>query len=96
MSYRKFINVRMADAMHAALHALAAERRTDVAKLVRQLIARELAGAPDLAAEQREQILFLAIAADNFLAAQPDQHLRDTTIQMWRDRLAEEAARHGV
>lgn len=90
MSYRKFINVRMSDGMFGALHALARERQTDAGKLVRQLIAEELSGTLDRVAEQREQILFLAIAADNFLAAQPDQRLRDTTIQMWRDRLAEE------
>ena len=63
--------------MRAELNALAAERQTDVGKLVRRLIADELAGKPVAVAEAIDQILYLAIAMDGLLATNPNPDLRD-------------------
>ena len=90
MSYHEFITVRMGGAMRADLFALAVTRQTDVGKLVRQLIARELAGAHDRTAEAYDQILYLAIAMDGLLGAHPDRDLRPKLLRIWQDRLAEE------
>ena len=54
------------------------------------MVRRELAGGPDQGTEQREQILFIAIAMDGLLNAHPDPQLRQTMIRLWRERLAEE------
>ena len=90
MSYRNNINFRVGDQMRADILALAAERNTDTGKLLRAMVRRELAGGPDQVTEQREQILFIAIAMDGLLSAHPDPQLRPTMIRLWRERLAEE------
>ena len=51
---------------------------------------RELAGGPDQVIDQREQILFIALAMDGLLNAHPDPQLRPTMVRLWRERLAEE------
>lgn len=93
MSYQKFVTIRMSDAMHAALHALAKERGTDVGKLVRQLISQELSGTRDRLPEALDQILFLAIMVDG-VYAQREPELRAQLVQIWRDRLADEGRHH--
>ena len=65
MSYHHFITVRMSGAMRAELDQLVASRRTDIGKLVRELIARELHAAPDRIGEALGQLLFVAIALDD-------------------------------
>lgn len=93
MPYRDVVTIRMSGAMHADLIALAAKRQTDVGKLVRELIAYELHLGRDRVREAVDQILFLAIAMDELLAAHDDETLRDHVIEQWRDRLREENAR---
>ena len=90
MSYHINMTFRIGEQMRADLFALAAERNTDAGKILRALVRRELAGGPDQGAEQREQILFVAIAVDGLLGASPDPELRPTIIRLWRERLAEE------
>jgi hypothetical protein len=92
MSYHEFITVRMSGTMRAELFAFAAERQLDVGKLVRDLIAFELAVGRHRAREALGQLLFLAIAMDELLAAHSDETLRDHVIQQWRTRLDEEAS----
>lgn len=89
MSYHEFITVRMSSAMRAELSALAARRDTDVGKLVRDLIAYELAVGRDRMKEAFGQLLFLAIAMDELLAAHADPDLRDQVIRRWRARIDE-------
>lgn len=89
MSYHEFITVRMSSAMRAELIALAARRDTDVGKLVRDLIAYELAVGRDRMKEAFGQLLFLAIAMDELLAAHNDPDLRDQVIRQWRARIDE-------
>jgi hypothetical protein len=96
MPYRDIINFRVSAAMRADLEQLAKERETDIGKLLRQLIARELSGAPDQLREQREQILFLAIAMDGLLAAHPDTELRPRLVRLWQQRLAREGSSHAA
>lgn len=87
MSYKKYITVRMDGAMHADLMALVNERQTDVGKLMRQLIARELLGTSDRIAEALDQVLFTAIAMEGLLDRHTDPNLRAQVLQVWRDRL---------
>jgi hypothetical protein len=94
MSYRNIISFRVGDQMRADLEALATARDTDVGKLLRLLVRRELADIGISPAEQREQILFLAIAMDGLLGAHADPTLRTTVIDLWRERLVEEGRRH--
>jgi hypothetical protein len=90
VSYHEFITVRMSSAMRAELIALAARHETDVGKLVRDLIAYELAVGRDRMKEAFGQLLFLAIAMDELLAAHSEPDLRDHVIRQWRARIAEE------
>ena len=92
MPYRDVVTIRMSGAMHADLIALAARRQTEVGKLVRELIAYELTLGRDRVREAVDQILFLAIAMDELLAAHDDETLRDHVIEQWRMRLREENA----
>ena len=94
MSYSNNMNFRVGDQMRADILALAIERNTDTGKLLRAMVRRELARGPDHVAEQREQILFIAIAMDGLLGAHPDPQLRPTMIRLWRERLAEEGRSH--
>ncbi len=95
MPYRKFVTVRMGDAMHADLLAFTGGRDLDVGKFIRQLIDRELKGSRDRVSEALDQVLFLAILIDGVYAErEPD--LRAELVQVWRDRLAEEGRRHGA
>lgn len=97
MSYDPVLSIRVPVTVHARLRALADERGLNVSELIR-LVLLDALGRNEFEQSRKdeaiEQILFLAMAADNFLAAQPDQTLRNTTIQMWHDRLAEERQRH--
>ena len=92
MPYRDLITIRMSSAMRAELNALAAQRETDVAKLVRDLIAHELSIGRDRMKEAFGQLLFLAIAMDELLAAHRDPGLRDQVIRQWRARTAQEGS----
>ena len=94
MSYSNNMNFRVGDQMRADILALAIERNTDTGKLLRAMVRRELARGPDQVTEQREQILFIAIAMDGLLGAHPDAQLRPTMIRLWRERLAEEGRSH--
>ncbi|WP_137786584.1 hypothetical protein [Sphingomonas sp. 3P27F8] len=96
MSYHQFITVRMSGAMRAELDQLVASRRTDIGKLVRELIARELHAAPDRIGEALGQLLFVAIALDELLAAHADPNLRATVIRLWRDATSEEGRFHAA
>lgn len=93
MPYRDVVTIRVSCAMHADLIALAAKRQTDVGKLVRELVAYELTLGRDRVREAIDQILFLAIAMDELLAAHDDETLRDHVLEQWRNRLREEHAR---
>ena len=92
MPYHDFITVRMSSAMRAELIALAARRDTDVGKLVRDLIAYEIALGRDRMKEAFGRLLFLAIAMDELLAAHSDPELRDQVIRQWRARIVEEGS----
>ena len=92
MSYANIISFRVGDELHTDLLALATARPMDVGKLLRSLVSRELQGTGHHATEQREMIIFLAIAMDGLLRAQPDPQLRQTVVKLWRERLAEEQA----
>ena len=94
MSYSNNMNFRVGDQMRADILALAIARNTDTGKLLRAMVRRELARGPDHVTEQREQILFIAIAMDGLLGAHPDPQLRPTMIRLWRERLAEEGRSH--
>ena len=94
MSYSNNMNCRVGDQMRADILALAIERNTDTGKLLRAMVRRELARGPDHVTEQREQIMFIAIAMDGLLGAHPDPQLRPTMIRLWRERLAEEGRSH--
>lgn len=96
MSYKKYITVRMDSTMHADLMALVNERQTDVGKLMRQLIARELLGTSDRIAEALDQVLFTAIAMEGLLDRHTDPNLRAQVLQVWRDRLAAEGRPHAA
>ncbi|WP_156680479.1 hypothetical protein [Sphingomonas profundi] len=90
MSYHELIAIRLSSAMRAELNALATSRQTDVGKLVRRLIANELAGSRSRVEEAIDQILYLAIAMDGLLAAHPNPDLRHDMLRLWNERLAEE------
>ena len=90
MSYHELIAIRLSSAMRTELSALAASRQTDVGKLVRRLIANELAGSRSRFEEAIDQILYLAIAMDGLLATNPNPDLRENMLRLWQDRLAEE------
>ena len=90
MSYETIIAFRASDAMRVALDQLAEERETDIGKILRVLVARELGIVRDPLADLREQMLFAAIALDGLLAANPDASLRPRIIKIWQDRLAGE------
>ncbi|WP_162527232.1 hypothetical protein [Sphingomonas solaris] len=90
MSYHELIAIRLSSAMRAELNALAASRQTDVGKLVRRLIANELAGSRSRVEDAIDQILYLAIAMDGLLATNPNPELRNNMLELWKDRLAEE------
>ncbi len=94
MAYQELISVRVSRQMRAELDALAHARDTDLGKLLRAIIRRELLGAASTPAEQHEQILFIAIAMDGLLGVHPDPDLRESIITLWRERLAQEARRH--
>lgn len=96
MSYHEFITVRMSGTMRAELFAHAAERQLDVGKLVRELLARELRGAPDRISEALGQLLFVAIALDELLAVHADPDLRATVIRLWREATSEEGRFHAA
>ncbi len=92
MSYHHVVSFRVGSQLHTDLLALAAERHTDVGKLLRGLIHRELRGAGNNAVEEREMIIFIAIAIDGLLGTNPDPELRPTIIKLWRERLAADQA----
>jgi hypothetical protein len=96
MSYHHFITVRMSGAMRAELDQLVATRNTDIGKLVRELLARELKAAPDRINEALGQLLFVAIALDELLAVHADPDLRATVIRLWRDATSEEGRFHAA
>lgn len=93
MSYRNLIACHVSDAVHAEFQALAQSREMAVAELLRKMVIRELAER-EHAREQREQVLFLAIAMDGLLGAHPDPQLRPHLIRLWQERLAQEERRH--
>ena len=90
MSYHNVVSFRVGNELHADLLALTAKRGTDVGKLIRSLIYRELRGGIDQALEQYEMTVFLAIAMDGLLLAHPDPQLRPKLIKLWQERMAEE------
>ena len=90
MSYHNVLSFRVGNELHADLLALVAKRGTDVGKLIRSLIYRELRGGIDQALEQYEMTVFLAIAMDGLLLAHPDPQLRPKLIKLWQERMAEE------
>lgn len=96
MSYPDVITFRVSRAMRSDLARLAGERDIDVAKLLRQLIARELAGGHDRTRESLDQLLFVALALEGLLQAHPDRDLHPTIVRLWRERLAEEGLRHAA
>lgn len=79
----------------AAFLARAKARNLTGSSALRQLVINDLFGPAFDPREQRNHILFMAIAMDGLLDAHPDPELRPRLIQIWRDRIAEEEGRHG-
>lgn len=96
MSYPDVITFRVSRAMRLNLARLAGERDVDVAKLLRQLIARELAGGPDRTRDALDQLLFVALALEGLLQAHSDRELHPTIVRLWRERLADQEQRHAA
>ena len=96
MSYHELIAIRLSSSMRAELAALAHARQTDVGKIVRRLIANELSGARERIDEVLDLVLYIAIAVDGLLAAQPDPELRHEMLRLWKARLAEEGRPHAA
>lgn len=90
MPYRNLISCHVSDAVRDSFYALARSRELTAASLLRQMIVREIADPRDHAAEQRSQILFLAIAMDGLLAAHSDPELRPRLVRLWQERIARE------
>jgi hypothetical protein len=86
------IACHVSDAVHAEFQTLAKSREMTVAELLRKMVIGELSQRHH-AREQREQVLFLAIAMDGLLAAHPDPELRPRLIRLWQERLAHEEQR---
>ena len=63
--------------------------------LLRQCALAELFGAFD-ARQQRDHILFIAIAVDGLLGANPDPDLRPRLIEIWKERVAREDQSHAA
>jgi len=91
MSYHHTIHFRVSDPMRVDLERLAAERHTDVAKLLRSIVAHELANPHDRTTELYERVLFLVIAMDGLLAEHGNRELRTQILTAWEKRLIEEA-----
>ena len=65
-----------------------------MAALLRQIIVRETLERACTQEHTWEMIVFLTLAVDGLLGAQPDPELRPKIIQLWQERLAEEVRRH--
>ena len=76
--------------MRLALDRLAEARETDIGKIMRLLVARELGIVRDPLADLREQVLFAAIGIDGILM-HLDPTLRAKIVKLWQERIA-----HGV
>lgn len=73
-----------------AFTARAKARDLTVAAALRQLVINDVFGAAFDPREQRDHILFMAIAMDGLLEAHPDPELRPRLIEIWRERIARE------
>lgn len=92
--YRNLISCHVSDAVRDSFSALAKSRDMTMAALLRQIIVRETLEPASAQEQMREMIVFLALAVDGLLGAQPDPELRPKIIRLWRERLAQEARRH--
>lgn len=79
-----------------AFAARARARNLTVAALLRQCVLNELIGAAFGPREQRDHLLFIAIAVDGLLGAQPDPELSSRLIEVWKDRVAREDQSHAA
>ena len=86
MSYENIIAFRASAEMRAGLDHLAQTRETDVGKIMRLLVARELGIVRDPLADLREQVLFAAIGIDGILV-HLDPKLRAQIVKLWQDRV---------
>ena len=80
----------------AAFLARAKARNLTLAAALRQLVVADLFGSAVDVREQRNTILFIAIAIDGLLHAHPDPDLRPRLIEMWRERVAREDQSHAA
>ena len=86
MSYENIIAFRASAEMRAGLDHLAEIRETDIGKIMRLLVARELGTVRDPLADLREQVLFAALGVDGILT-HLDPKLRSEIMRLWQDRV---------
>jgi predicted transcriptional regulator len=86
MSYETIIAFRVSAETRAALDQLAEARETDIGKIMRLLVARELGTVRDPLADLREQVLFAALGVDGILT-HLDPQLRTEVMRLWQDRI---------
>ena len=86
MSYQAIIAFRASAEMRQALDRLAETRETDMGKIMRLLVARELGIVRDPLADLREQVLFAAIGIDGILM-HLDPTLRAKIVKLWQERI---------
>jgi hypothetical protein len=86
MSYQTIIAFRASAEMRLALGRLAETRETDMGKVMRLLVARELGIVRDPLADLREQVLFAAIGVDGILM-HLDPALRAKIVKLWQERV---------
>lgn len=79
-----------------AFTARAKSRELTVAALLRQCALNELYGAAFDTRQHRDHILFIAIAVDGLLGANPDPDLRPRLIEIWKERVAREDQSHAA
>ena len=86
MSYKNIIAFRASAEMRASLDHLAETRETDIGKIMRLLVARELGTVRDPLADLREHVLFAALGVDGILT-HLDPKLRSEIMRLWQDRV---------
>ena len=92
--YRNLISCHVSDGVRDSFSALARSRGLTMAALLRQIIVRETLKRAGTQEHTWEMTVFLTLAVDGLLGVQPDPELRPKIIQLWQERLAEEARRH--
>lgn len=82
--------------LSAAFAARARTRNLTIAAALRQLVLNDTFGPAFDPREQRNHILFMAIAMDGLLMEHANPELRPRLIRLWEERLAREDQSHAA